>query len=121
MPSVTTRLAQLRALSAPLKSDAAGDAERDLEALIPSDADGRGLTVVVGAADAMTFETPAFLTVQQVANTVGLHHKVVRRAIDAGELRAFKLRRRVRIKRTDFEAWVEANRVEPYPIPELQP
>jgi excisionase family DNA binding protein len=54
-----------------------------------------------------------FLTPRQVADTVGLHPAVVRRAIDAGELRAYKLRSRLRIRRSDFERWVERSIVRP--------
>lgn len=63
----------------------------------------------------------SFMTVAHVAEAVALHPKVVRRAIRAGELRAVKLRTRIRIRVSDFEAWLEASRVEPYPIPELEP
>jgi excisionase family DNA binding protein len=62
-----------------------------------------------------------FIDVKTAAGIVGLHPKVVRRAIDARELPAYKLRTRIRIRRTDFDAWIEANRVQPYPVPKIDP
>ena len=50
-----------------------------------------------------------FLTPRQVAEMTGLHVAVVRRAIERGELRAYKLCSRLRIGRNDFEAWLERN------------
>jgi excisionase family DNA binding protein len=38
-----------------------------------------------------------FLTVKEVANIVKLHEKVIRRAYESGELRAYKPRGRIRI------------------------
>jgi excisionase family DNA binding protein len=62
-----------------------------------------------------------YMTVKEIAKDIDLHEKVVRRAIEAGELPATKVRNRIRVKRSDYEAWVEANKVEPYPVPELEP
>jgi excisionase family DNA binding protein len=45
--------------------------------------------------------------------------KVVRRAIDAGELPAFKVRTRLRIRHSDFDAWIEGNRVQSRAEPEV--
>ena len=56
---------------------------------------------------------PQFLSPRQIADLTGLHVVVVRRAIDRGELRAHKLCSRLRIRREDFEAWVEQSRVTP--------
>ena len=118
MSRVSTRLEHLRTLSAQLESEHPEQAERELGALFPPADYGRALEILAAG---VTAEAANFLTVYEVANTVALHPKVVRRAIDAGELRAVKLRSRIRIRPGDFEAWVEANRVEPYPIPELEP
>jgi excisionase family DNA binding protein len=62
-----------------------------------------------------------FIGVETAAKIVDLHTKVIRRAIDDGELTAYKLGSRIRIRRVDFDAWIEANRVVPYPVPEIDP
>lgn len=56
---------------------------------------------------------PEYLTKAQAGEIVQLHPKTIERAIQAGELPAYKLRGKVRIRRRDLEAWVEANAVEP--------
>ena len=53
------------------------------------------------------------LTVEQVAELCGLSRRSVYRAVDAGELVAYRLGNRVRIPEAAFEAWLEANRVVP--------
>jgi excisionase family DNA binding protein len=45
-------------------------------------------------------------TVSEVARRCGLSEKAVRRAIDDGELRASKLRSRLRIKPEDVNVWI---------------
>ena len=45
----------------------------------------------------------------EVAEATGLSSNAVYRAIAAGELRASKLRRRLRVQRADLEAWIDAN------------
>jgi excisionase family DNA binding protein len=42
---------------------------------------------------------------EEVAQIVGLHRQVVYRAIREGELRAYKVRGRLRIEAAEFEAW----------------
>jgi excisionase family DNA binding protein len=54
---------------------------------------------------------PAFLTVQQAAERVGLKHLAIRRAIQRGELPAVKLCSRIRISPDDLSEWVTRNRV----------
>ena len=49
------------------------------------------------------------LTVSEVAEVTGLSSNAVYRAIAAGELRASKLRRRLRVQRADLKAWIDAN------------
>jgi excisionase family DNA binding protein len=49
------------------------------------------------------------LTVSEVAQATGLSSNAVYRAIAAGELRASKLRRRLRVQRADLDAWIDAN------------
>jgi excisionase family DNA binding protein len=56
---------------------------------------------------------PEYLTKAQAGEIVQLHPKTIERAILDGELPAYKLREKVRIRRSDLEAWIERNRVEP--------
>ncbi len=49
------------------------------------------------------------LTVSEVAEATGLSSNAVYRAIAAGELRASKLRRRLRVQRADLDAWIDSN------------
>ncbi len=53
------------------------------------------------------------LSVTEVADTIGLSETAIYRAIAAGELRASKLRGRLRVQLADLEQWIEANRVRP--------
>ena len=53
------------------------------------------------------------LTVREVADYAQLSQKAVRRAIAQGELRASRLRGRLRIEPADLRKWIEANRYEP--------
>src|SRR5437588_13125033 len=50
------------------------------------------------------------LSVREVAAACQLSEKAVRRAIDAGELPAVKLRSRVRVTPKDLETWIESSR-----------
>ena len=54
-----------------------------------------------------------FLSVKEAAEIIRLSEKFIRRAIKDGELRASKPRGRIRIKRADLYAWLEASLVEP--------
>jgi excisionase family DNA binding protein len=58
---------------------------------------------------------PEYLTKAQAGEIVQLHPKTIERAILAGELRAYRLRGKVRISREDLEAWVAENEIEPVP------
>lgn len=51
------------------------------------------------------------LTVSEVAEATGLSSNAVYRAIAAGELRASKLRGRLRVKLADLDAWIDSNLV----------
>jgi excisionase family DNA binding protein len=53
------------------------------------------------------------LTVQAVAEQCGLSGKAIYRAIDRGELKAFRLCSRLRVRRDDMESWIEGARIEP--------
>ncbi len=52
-------------------------------------------------------------SVTQVAELVGLSTTVVYRAIAAGELRASKLRGRIRVRASDIDNWLDSNVIEP--------
>jgi len=55
------------------------------------------------------------LSVSDVAELTGLSESVLYRAIAAGELRASKLRGRLRVRFVDLDAWIESNIVRPDP------
>jgi len=50
------------------------------------------------------------MTIKDVAETCQLSESAVRRAIDEGELLAVKLRSRLRIERSAFDAWITSQR-----------
>lgn len=53
------------------------------------------------------------LAVAEVAETIGLSESAVYRAIATGELRASKLRGRLRVQLSDLDSWIESNLVRP--------
>ncbi len=57
------------------------------------------------------------LTVADVADLTGLSESAIYRAVANGELRASRLRGRLRILFTDLETWIETNRVHPVDPP----
>jgi excisionase family DNA binding protein len=57
--------------------------------------------------------TMRLLSVAEVAETTGLSESAVYRAIAVGELRASKLRGRLRVRLSDLESWIESNLVSP--------
>ncbi len=59
----------------------------------------------------MNLPDRTLLTVSDVAETTGLSPNAVYRAIWDGELRASKLRGRLRIQPADFDAWIDSNLV----------
>ena len=59
------------------------------------------------------------LTINQVAEIVGLSSWTVRRAIHDGELPASKLRSRYLVDAADLDVWVQGGRVSPSPKPEI--
>jgi excisionase family DNA binding protein len=61
-----------------------------------------------------SMSTP-LLTPQDVAERCRLSVKVVYRAISSGELRATKLRGRVRVEPADLDEWIRRNRVRAAP------
>lgn len=52
-------------------------------------------------------ETPAYLTVREVAALARCEHKAVRRAIAAGHLIAFQPAKKLLIREDDARAWIE--------------
>ncbi len=57
------------------------------------------------------------LTVADVADLTGLSESAIYRAVANGELRASRLRGRLRILFSDLEEWIETNRVRPVDPP----
>jgi excisionase family DNA binding protein len=55
----------------------------------------------------------AMMTIREVAEACRLSETAIRRAIYEGELQAVKLRSRLRITRTDFDAWIASQRRKP--------
>jgi excisionase family DNA binding protein len=51
------------------------------------------------------------LSVSEVADATGLSSNAIYRAISDGQLRASKLRGRLRIELADLEAWIDSNLV----------
>jgi excisionase family DNA binding protein len=50
------------------------------------------------------------LTVQEVAELARCEHRSVRRAINAGRLRAFRPTRKLLVREDDAHAWIESRR-----------
>ncbi len=66
-----------------------------------------------------TDHAAAFRTPEQVAKRTGLSRKAIYRAIERGELTAFRLCGRLRIHPDDEHNWIENNRVTPIEPPEF--
>jgi len=60
----------------------------------------------------------AMMTIRDVADVCQLSDTAVRRAIYEGELQAIKLRSRLRITRTDFDAWIASQRTQAIRAPQ---
>lgn len=52
------------------------------------------------------------LSAREVADAIGLSYHAVLRAVHRGELAAYKLCGRVRLRKADVLAWIESSRVE---------
>lgn len=63
------------------------------------------------ARDRLREESPAYLTVQEVAELARCEHKSVRRAINDGRLTAFRGPKRILIREDDARGWIEARPV----------
>lgn len=57
------------------------------------------------------------LSVSDVAVIVGMTEGTVRQAIREGQLRASKLRGRIRIEPTEVDAWINDSTIIPQPLP----
>lgn len=90
----------------------------DLDAMFSSGY-GSSPAAAKEAKDAM-YPAGEFLSPQDVSEIVGLHTRVIHRAVNEGEIEAYKLRGKIRIRRSDFEAWLAAHKVEPYSLPEFE-
>jgi excisionase family DNA binding protein len=53
---------------------------------------------------------PRYLTVQEVAELARCEHRSVRRAINAGRLRAFRPTRKILVREDDARTWIESRR-----------
>jgi excisionase family DNA binding protein len=53
-----------------------------------------------------------FLSPEEIAQRTGFKRRAIYRAIQRGELRAYRLCDRLRVEEGDYEAWLEANVVE---------
>ncbi len=74
----------------------------------------------VARAREVLYDEERYLSPQEVATIVGLNDRVIHRAVNEGEIPAYKLRGKLRISRSDLNVWIEANRVEPYSVPEVE-
>lgn len=57
--------------------------------------------------------TEQLLTAEKVAELTGLSRRSVYRAVDTGELDAYRLRGRVRIPEAALQRWLDAHRIAP--------
>jgi excisionase family DNA binding protein len=62
-----------------------------------------------------------WMSVSEVARELGLINRTVYRLIDEGQLVAYRLGRVIRCKRSDVEAYLEANRIKPGDLRHLYP
>ena len=60
-----------------------------------------------------------YLSPQDVGRIVDLHPRVIQRAVNEGDIPAYKLRGKIRIRHDELLAWVASNRVEPYSVPDF--
>lgn len=63
--------------------------------------------LVVPLASASPAKSKEFYSPQEISDMVDLHVAVIRRAVDRGELRAYKICGKLRISRPDYEAWLD--------------
>jgi excisionase family DNA binding protein len=56
---------------------------------------------------------PEYLSLGQSSGISGFSTRTLRRAIAAGELKAYHVKRRVRIKRIELQRWIESDGAPP--------
>jgi excisionase family DNA binding protein len=86
-----------------------------------TDADWKQWREDIEAARQAEGDEPAerqWLSVDEAADVVGLSSKTIRRAIDRKELKASKVRNRVRINLDDVEAWLRDNPAPTHEVPD---
>jgi excisionase family DNA binding protein len=49
---------------------------------------------------------------EEVSEITGFHRQAIYRAVRRGELRAFRICKRIRIKQEDLQAWIEREPIE---------
>ena len=54
----------------------------------------------------MTEKAPEWLTVEQIANELGIHQETIREYIRDGLLKAVQLKRSYRIRKSDYEEFL---------------
>ena len=69
----------------------------------------------------MSTSDDEFLTVADIARILKLNQQTVRNWIDQGTLPALRVGRRVRVRRSDFDAFVEGGRTAPAPASSPSP
>ena len=60
-----------------------------------------------------TYDAREYLDAGEAATIVGLHERTIKRAIQRGELRAFKPAGQIRVRREDLNEWIESSVVVP--------
>ena len=60
-----------------------------------------------------TYDAREYLDKREAGAIVGLNKKTIERVIQRGELRAFKLAGRVRIRREDLNQWIDSSALAP--------
>jgi excisionase family DNA binding protein len=65
----------------------------------------------MASAPRQPLETERLLCPREVADATRLSYHAVLRAIHRGELRAFRLCQRIRLRPSDVQEWIDANRV----------
>jgi excisionase family DNA binding protein len=63
----------------------------------------------------------AFRTPEQIAQRTGLSRKAIYRAVERGELTAYRLCGRLRIHPDDEQAWIENHRAQPLELSAPRP
>lgn len=68
-----------------------------------------------------TLESSPWLGTTEAARFLGVVPRTLYRMVDEGQIPAYKMGRVIRIRRSDLEAYLEANRVQPGSLAHLYP